>query len=83
LKGALDSFSFLDISPLSKGHALVIPKCQLSSRASIVCSPIIADHAAKMHELPDEYLADMMPLAKKVANAQGLENYNVLQVNFG
>jgi diadenosine tetraphosphate (Ap4A) HIT family hydrolase len=38
------------------------------------------DHAAKLHELPDEYLADAMPIAKKIAAAQGLENYNILQV---
>ncbi|KAG2127009.1 HIT-like domain-containing protein [Suillus cothurnatus] len=59
------SYSFLDIGPLSKGHALIIPK----------------DHAAKLHELPDEYLADVMPIAKKIATAQGLENYNILQNN--
>jgi len=59
------SFSFLDIGPLSKGHALVIPKY----------------HAEKLHELPDEYLTDVLPIAKKIAAAQGLENYNVLQNN--
>jgi len=59
------SFSFLDIGPLSKGHALVIPKY----------------HAAKLHELPDEYLADAMPVAKKIALVLGVENYNILQNN--
>jgi len=59
------SFSFLDIGPLSKGHALVIPKY----------------HAAKLHEVPDEYLADVMPIAKKIAVALGAENYNILQNN--
>ncbi|KAG2130763.1 HIT-like domain-containing protein [Suillus bovinus] len=60
------SYSFLDIVPLSRGHALIIPK----------------DHAAKLHELPDEYLADVMPIAKKIATAQGPENYyNILQNN--
>ncbi|KAF9013485.1 HIT-like protein [Cyathus striatus] len=59
------SFSFLDIGPLSKGHALIIPK----------------HHAEKMHELPDEYLTDVLPIAKKIAVAQGLENYNILQNN--
>lgn len=34
-----------------------------------------------MHELPDEYLADALPIAKKIAIAQGAENYNVLQNN--
>ncbi|GBE79876.1 Hit family protein [Sparassis crispa] len=59
------TFSFLDVGPLSKGHALVIPKY----------------HAAKMHELPDEYLADTLFTAKKIAAAIGAENYNVLQNN--
>ncbi|KAI5827083.1 HIT-like protein [Schizophyllum commune Tattone D] len=59
------SYSFLDINPLSTGHALVIPKY----------------HAAKLHELPDEYLADAMPVAKKIAVALGAENYNILQNN--
>ena len=31
--------------------------------------------------LPDEYLADAMPIAKKIALAQGAENYNILQNN--
>ncbi|KZP13914.1 HIT-like protein [Athelia psychrophila] len=59
------SFSFLDIGPLAKGHALVIPKY----------------HAEKLHELPDEYLADALPVAKKIALAQGVTNYNILQNN--
>ncbi|KAI0260960.1 HIT-like domain-containing protein [Gloeopeniophorella convolvens] len=59
------SYAFLDIGPLSKGHALIIPKY----------------HAEKMHELPDEYLSEAMPIAKKIALAQGAENYNILQNN--
>jgi hypothetical protein len=43
-------------------------------------SSISLDHAEKMHELPDEYLADALPIAKKIAIAQGAENYNILQV---
>lgn len=39
------------------------------------------DHAEKMHELPDEYLSDVMPIAKKIALAEGMDNYNVLQNN--
>ncbi|KAF4617919.1 hypothetical protein D9613_005768 [Agrocybe pediades] len=59
------SFAFLDIGPLSKGHALIIPKY----------------HAEKVHELPDEYLHDVLPLAKKIAFAQGVPDYNILQNN--
>ncbi|KAJ3917979.1 HIT-like domain-containing protein, partial [Lentinula edodes] len=58
-------YSFLDVGPIAIGHSMVIPKY----------------HAAKMHELPDEYLADALPIAKKIALAQGAENYNILQNN--
>ncbi|GAA6016886.1 hypothetical protein JCM8202_004469 [Rhodotorula sphaerocarpa] len=58
-------FSFLDIGPLSKGHALVIPKY----------------HAAKLHDVPDAHLGEILKTLKKIAAAQGLENYNVLQNN--
>ncbi|KAI0823958.1 HIT-like protein [Trametes gibbosa] len=74
IKGEIPSFklietekvlSFLDIGPLSKGHALIIPKY----------------HAEKLHELPDEYFEDVLPAAKKIALALGAENYNILQNN--
>jgi diadenosine tetraphosphate (Ap4A) HIT family hydrolase len=55
----------LDIQPLARGHALVIPK----------------EHTIKFHELSDESLADILPAAKKVANALGVTNYNLLQNN--
>ncbi|EPB92648.1 hypothetical protein HMPREF1544_00377 [Mucor circinelloides 1006PhL] len=59
------SYAFMDIEPLSEGHSLVIPKY----------------HAEFMHQLPDEYLADVMPIAKKIAAAGGFAQYNVLQNN--
>lgn len=31
--------------------------------------------------MPDEYLADALPIAKRIAIAQGAENYNILQNN--
>lgn len=34
-----------------------------------------------MHELPDEYLQDVLPIAKKIAIAQGVADYNILQNN--
>ena len=34
-----------------------------------------------MHELPDEYLRDALPIAKKIVMAQGSPNYNILQNN--
>ena len=49
-------------------------------RLSLLVVVYSSDHAEKMHELPDEYLADALPIAKKIAIAQGAENYNILQV---
>lgn len=54
-----------DIGPISEGHALVIPKY----------------HGAKLHEIPDEHLTELLPVAKKIAIATGAEQYNVLQNN--
>ncbi|CAH6720306.1 adenosine 5'-monophosphoramidase Hnt1p [[Candida] jaroonii] len=67
------SYSFLDIQPLSDYHCLVIPKF----------------HGAKLHNIPDDYLADILPVVKKLSIALGLdqnntpegEGYNVLQNN--
>ncbi|KAG5518671.1 hypothetical protein PMAC_002640 [Pneumocystis sp. 'macacae'] len=59
------SLAFLDIRPLSRGHALVVPK----------------EHAEKMHQLSDASLGDLLPLAKRLVNAMGLEDYNILQNN--
>ncbi|KAI5991672.1 hypothetical protein F5J12DRAFT_727270, partial [Pisolithus orientalis] len=35
------------------------------------------DHAAWLHDLPDQYLADAMSTAKKTPTAQGLKNYKL------
>ncbi|KAI0059410.1 HIT-like protein [Artomyces pyxidatus] len=59
------SLAFLDINPVSEGHTLVIPKY----------------HARTIGDLPDEYLAEVGPLVKKVALATGVEQYNILQNN--
>ncbi len=44
--------AFLDINPVRKGHALVIPKREVD----------------KFFDLPDELLAGIMPFAKRVAD---------------
>ncbi|KAH3672800.1 hypothetical protein WICMUC_004022 [Wickerhamomyces mucosus] len=66
------TYSFLDIQPTSKGHALVIPK----------------EHGAKLHNLSDESLKDLLPVAKKIVKLLNLTNdgpdgqgYNILQNN--
>ena len=74
------SYSFLDVGPLSRGHALVIPKCMYHKSARHLFDWFL-DHAEKLHELPEEHLTDILPIARKIAVAQGLENYNILQNN--
>lgn len=67
------SYSFLDIQPTLRGHCLIIPKF----------------HAARMHRLPDEYLADLLPLAKRLTSLLEIDahdsldgpGYNLLQNN--
>ncbi|KAF9918407.1 Adenosine 5'-monophosphoramidase [Lobosporangium transversale] len=59
------SLAFLDIGPLSEGHTVVIPKY----------------HAQFLHELPDSEMVDLLPTAKKVAQAIGCKDYNILQNN--
>ncbi|CAK7228341.1 Adenosine 5'-monophosphoramidase [Sporothrix curviconia] len=59
------TLAFLDINPLSRGHALVIPKF----------------HGEKLLDIPDEHLVDILPIAKKLAKAVGTDNYNILQNN--
>lgn len=49
----------------SYGHALVIPK----------------HHGAKLADVPDEHLTELLPVAAKIARASGAENYNILQNN--
>ncbi|KAI9150155.1 HIT domain-containing protein [Paramyrothecium foliicola] len=59
------TLAFLDIGPLSKGHALVIPKF----------------HGAKLADIPDDQLSEVLPVLKKLVNATGATDYNILQNN--
>jgi len=74
IKGDIPSFklfesdsvlAFLDIQPLSRGHALVIPKF----------------HGEKLTDIPDNQLAEILPVVKKLVAATGAIDYNVLQNN--
>ncbi|WVQ71322.1 hypothetical protein IAR50_000850 [Cryptococcus sp. DSM 104548] len=74
VKGEIPSFklietetilAFMDIGPIAKGHCLVVPKY----------------HAAKLADLPDDQMSEILPALKKLAIATGAENYNILQNN--
>ncbi|SDW53621.1 histidine triad (HIT) family protein [Lachnospiraceae bacterium KHCPX20] len=59
----------LDADPVSKGHALILPK----------------QHYANLYELGDDEAAKIMPLAKKLAKKMtdvlGADGFNILQNN--
>ena len=59
----------LDISPATKGHALILPK----------------EHYANLYELPDEMAGKVMLLAKRLAaqmtEALGCDGFNLVQNN--
>lgn len=38
-------------------------------------------HGAKLTDIPDSSLEELLPVAKKIAAASGAENYNILQNN--
>lgn len=59
------TLAFLDINPLSRGHALVIPKF----------------HGEKLTDIPDDHLTEILPVAKKLVVATGAQEYNILQNN--
>jgi histidine triad (HIT) family protein len=58
--------AFLDITPCSKGHTLVVPK----------------EHHMDMLDTPDDVLADIMSRTKKIAaaimKATGAQGFNII-----
>jgi histidine triad (HIT) family protein len=62
--------SFLDIGPVNKGHALVIPK----------------EHHETLLDMPDGLLCEVAKTVKKVSKAvkegMGVEGFNIIQSNF-
>ncbi len=64
-----DTLAFIDIGPIIKGHTLVIPK---------TCYETVI-------ETPDEVLAKLMSISKRIAAAQiktlGADGVNIIQNN--
>ena len=38
-------------------------------------------HGEKLHDIPDDQLAELLPVAKKIAQASNTTDYNILQNN--
>ena len=38
-------------------------------------------HGEKLTDIPDAYLSEMLPIARRIAVANGVDNYNLLQNN--
>ena len=61
--------AILDLGPATKGHALILPK----------------DHYKNLYELPEDYAADAIKLAKKMMTQMteklGCEGFNLVQNN--
>ncbi|KAJ5043350.1 Adenosine 5'-monophosphoramidase [Penicillium rubens] len=86
-------FAFLDIQPLSLGHAVrIIPYDSIplprirripggASEVTTTALVIPKFHGAKLTDIPDEHLTEVLPVAKKIAKAIGAEYFNVLQNN--
>jgi histidine triad (HIT) family protein len=64
------ALAFLDISPLSKGHTIVIPK----------------NHFSNIEDIPDYELTEVYKVVKnlaiKIHDKLNIDGYNILQNNF-
>jgi len=64
-----DTLAFMDIAPVVKGHALVIPK----------------QHSESIHDTPEDVLRKLITVVRRIAGAQvgglGADGVNVTQAN--
>ena len=64
-----DFVAFMDISPVNKGHVLLVPIM----------------HAERLTDLPDDILAKELPLARRIAAAvlaaTGMSDFNLFNTN--
>jgi histidine triad (HIT) family protein len=64
------NLAFLDISPISKGHTIIVPK----------------NHYSTLEDIPDQELAEIFKVVKKMSmkihQKLQINGYNILQNNF-
>lgn len=84
------TLAFLDIGPLSKGHSVSVLPADLTLEGnrgdedvanSLTQLIIPKHHGAKLHDIPDDQLAEVLSVTKRIAIAQGVQDYNILQNN--
>ena len=51
------------------------------TRPAIVQLVIPKHHGEKLTDIPDDSLAELLPVAKKIASAVGAKDFNILQNN--
>jgi diadenosine tetraphosphate (Ap4A) HIT family hydrolase len=63
---------------------LLLEPSQLSLSISLTPNQqliIPKHHGAKLHDIPDDQLSELLSVTKKIAIAQGVQDYNILQNN--
>ena len=46
----------------------------------LIISLVLTDHGVTLGDVPDEYLLEVLPAAKKIAAAVSVPAYNIMQV---
>lgn len=82
------TFAFLDINPLSEGHIVRNARYIVGPVLNIFQLVIPKFHGARLHEIGDENLADILPVTRKILlkcfgddGATIIPPYNILQNN--
>ncbi|KAK3388553.1 hit family protein 1 [Sordaria brevicollis] len=76
------TLAFLDIQPLSRGHAVRAchpPPFDTTHPGHPLVIP--KHHGEKLTDIPDDSLTELLPIAKKLAIASGAKDFNILQNN--
>ncbi|PHH56280.1 Hit family protein 1 [Ceratocystis fimbriata CBS 114723] len=81
------TLAFLDIMPTSRGHAVIFNTGVVRHSSSLLTQHPIPQlvipkhHGAKLADIPDDQLSEILPVLKKLVAATGATDYNVLQNN--
>jgi diadenosine tetraphosphate (Ap4A) HIT family hydrolase len=65
-------------TPPSQLPSILSPNHHLQPIAQLI---IPKHHGAKLHDIPDDQLSEILAVTKKIAVAQNIQDYNILQNN--